>query len=257
MTTRYGRIRQLHQYRTGGTVEELKSRAAVRRAAFFDVDETVITAKSMFAFLRYWMERHGDDGSGYARRAGELRQIAASGRPREEGNRLYYRYFAGAVAAEVQAVGRAWYATYRAGPEAFVGAALAALERHRRAGHRIVLVSGSFTACLTPLAEDLGADLVLCSEPLTSEDGRYTGEVRRSMIGEAKRDAVTAEIAAANLDPRDCFAYGDHASDLDMLAAVGNPVVVGNDPVLTARGWPVLPAEPAPRHSGAPENAAH
>jgi phosphoserine phosphatase len=105
---------------------------------------------------------------------------------RELGNRAYYRHFAGASAAAVRAAGRAWYADYRERPDAFVAAALRALQAHRAAGDHIVLVSGSFDACLAPLAADLGAGLVLCSDPLLAADGAYTGETGTPMIGQAK-----------------------------------------------------------------------
>ncbi|MFC9326847.1 HAD family hydrolase [Kitasatospora sp. NPDC057015] len=220
--------------------------SGVRRAAFFDVDETLITAKSMFEFLRHWLALNGDDGSEYRERAAELRGIAARGLPREVGNRLYYRAFAGAPVAAVLAAGRAWYGDYRRRPDAFVTAGVAALARHRAAGDEVVLVSGSFEACLRPLALDLGADRVLCSEPLVGEDGRYTGMTGTSMIGEAKSLAVARTIGELGLRAGDCYGYGDHSSDLDMLDAVGHPVVIGADPVLNERaqerGWPVLSA---------------
>ncbi|MFC3995594.1 HAD family hydrolase [Nocardiopsis sediminis] len=224
-----------------------------RRAAFFDVDETVISAKSMFDFLRYWMERNGargEDGAEYERTAGRLRDLAHNGGlPRTEVNRAYYRLYAGVPLAELMEAGRAWYARYRERPDAFVPASLAALAAHRRSGDTVVLVSGSFPGCLEPIAADLGADLVLCTEPLAGDDGILTGEVRRPMIGEAKADAVQQTIADLGLDPADCSAYGDHATDLDMLGRVGHPSVVGEDPVLLAHarenGWPVLSAAQA------------
>jgi len=218
----------------------------VSAAAFFDVDETLITGKSMFGFLEYWLALDGDDGTRYRKAADALFDMARRGLPRETGNRAYYANFSGSPASDVLAAGRSWYAAYRERETAFVTSSLAALAAHKADGHRIVLVSGSFEACLTPIAEDLGADAVLCSEPLSRGDGTYTGSVRRSMIGEAKAEAVASAIEEAGLDPADCFAYGDHSSDLAMLAAVGHPVVVGDDPVLTAhaaeRGWRVLPA---------------
>ncbi|MFE9676973.1 HAD family hydrolase [Streptomyces sp. NPDC006259] len=218
----------------------------VRRAAFFDVDETLITAKSMFLFLRLWLAANGDDGTLYRRQADALRATVTQGLPREVGNRAYYRNFAGAPAADVLAAGRAWYADYRRLPEAFVTSCVAALERHRAAGDTVVLVSGSFEACLAPIAEDLGADLVLCSDPQTAPDGTYTGDVGTPMIGAAKTEAVTKAIADLGVAASDCFAYGDHSSDLGMLGAVGHPVVVGDDAVLgdiaDKKGWPVLPA---------------
>ncbi|MER7028865.1 HAD family hydrolase [Streptomyces ramulosus] len=215
-----------------------------RSAAFFDVDETLITVKSMFAFLRHWLARNGDDGTLYRRRADALREMAAR-LPREEGNRAYYTFFAGVPAAGLLAAGREWYAAYRMGPDAFVTATVRALARHQAAGDRTVLVSGGFAACLEPLAEDLGVDLILCSTPLVSADGTLTGEVGTAMIGKAKAVAVDRTIAEFGLPAADCWAYGDHSSDLGMLSSVGHPVAVGDDPVLCAHvrrhGGSVLP----------------
>jgi HAD superfamily hydrolase (TIGR01490 family) len=127
-----------------------------------------------------------------------------------------------------------------------VAATVTALARHRAAGHIVVLVSGSFRACLDPLARELGARLVLCTEPIVDADGRLTGEVRQPMIGSVKVASVAAAMTTLGVRPADCHAYGDHASDLGMLAQVGHPAVVGTDTVLVAHatlhGWPVLPA---------------
>jgi HAD superfamily hydrolase (TIGR01490 family) len=216
------------------------------RAAFFDVDETLITAKSMFDFLRYWLALGGDDGTAYQNAAESLFGMTRAGVDRTEVVRAYYRQFAGVPLARLTAAGEDWYAGYRHRPAAFVAATLAALVRHRAAGDAVVLVSGSFPVCLRPLAREVGADLVLCTEPVVAADGRLTGAVERPMIGAAKVDAVVATIAARGLAAADCYAYGDHASDLGMLCHVGHPVVVGDDPVLRAyaweRDWPVLPA---------------
>ncbi|MGK5533022.1 HAD family hydrolase [Streptomyces sp. URMC 129] len=228
----------------------------VTRAAFFDVDETLLNVKSMFHFLRYWMARHGDDGSGHDAVMAEVRAQAESGVPRTEINRRYYRRFAGVDHGELTRAGRAWYAEYSAGRTAVVVSAWAAASRHKGAGDTVVLVSGSFRGLLEPMAEDLGADVILCSEPIVGPDGRLTGEIERPMIGENKAAAVRATMADLGLAPDDCTCYGDHSSDLDMLMAVGNPVVVGADPVLIGQAqsldWPVLPATPGPlRRTGA------
>lgn len=179
-------------------------------------------------------------------RAGGVGRPGPPGVPRSEVNRAYFRLFAGASRAETESAGRAWYAGYRRRPAAFVAATAAALEGHRRAGDAVVLVSGSFAACLAPLADDLGADRLLCTEPVVARDGLLTGEVRRPMIGAAKAEAVAATVAQLGLDAAECFCYADHASDLPMLRAVGHPRVVGRDAVLLARAregrWPVLPA---------------
>lgn len=235
------------------TIGQTNKRDVPQRAAFFDVDETLITSKSMFDFLRFWLARSGDDGRTYRQLAEQRRARARSGVPRTEINREYYRGFAGEFYEDVMAAGRAWYDDYRARPDAFVAAAVHAAIAHRATGDVIVLVSGSFRACLGSFAADLGAHKVLCSEPLVGQDGQLTGEIVRPMIGEAKGDAVAETLARLELRGADCFAYADHSSDLAMLTAVGHPRVVGDDPMLTAEarahGWPILPATPAPHWS--------
>ena len=228
---------------------------SVRRSAFFDADETVITTKSMFAFLRHWMAQNGDSGSGYDRIMADIRAMAANNVDRSEINRTYYRLFKGVPQRELTAAGREWYAGYRAGPTAFVGATLDALDEHRAAGDLICLVSGSFRGVLLPLAEEIAADVILCTEPVVTEDGLLTGEVHQPMIGAAKSAAVAGTIAAHGLSPADCYGYGDHLSDLGLLEQVGNPHVVDVDPALVAlakeRGWPVLSSAPAPARRAA------
>ena len=218
------------------------------RLAFFDVDETLITVKSMFAFLRWWMVRRDGDERAYLPAVAQLQARASAGVDRTEINRAYYRLLAGVPSSELSSDGREWYEEYRRGPDAFVAATLAAVAGHREAGVEVVLVSGSFPGVLEPLAEDVGADEVLCTEPIAGDDGRLTGEVVRPMIGANKGAAVRALLSARAADPAVCFSYGDHASDLEMLRAVGHPHVVGEDPVLLAAaasgGWPVLPAAP-------------
>lgn len=227
-------------------------------AAFFDIDETVIAAKSMFDFLRFWTAKCGDD-AGYERMVSRIRQMVEHGVHRTVTNREYYRYFHGVPLRDLQTAGAEWYASYRQRPDAFVTATLRELRGHRADGTAIVLVSGSFPICVQPLADELRADLVVCTEPLVGSDGRLTGEVRQPMIGAAKAAAVQHVIASLDLVAADCHGYGDHASDLEMLLQVGHPVVVGTDPVLLAhakrRGWRVLPAGAgsAPAVDGTPD----
>lgn len=209
------------------------------RAAYFDVDETLISMKSMFSFLQFHWEHLGRPSGDHERARAELAALAAT-TTREQANRAYYRLYAGEDAQLVAAHGVQWLERALDDGDLFIDGALDAFRRHRWVGDRTVLVSGSFPACLQPLAAHLRADAVLSSAPLVV-DGHYTGEVRRPMIGPAKADAVRADAAAAGFDLADCWAYGDHSSDLDMLASVGHPVVVGDDPVLTGvvtrQGW--------------------
>ncbi|WP_067813112.1 HAD family hydrolase [Nocardia inohanensis] len=212
-------------------------------AAFFDVDETLITVKSMFSFLRFWLAGNGDDGTEYARLTAEIKQRAAAGTPREEVNRLYYRNYRGVRADELAAAGERWFAEFAASGAAYYADAVEALRAHRDSGRATVLLSGSFAAAIAPVTSALGADHVIATEPVVDERGVLTGEVRRPMIGAAKAGAVTEYLREHAIAYENTYGYGDHASDLPFLEAVAHPAFRGDDPVLTARSagrWPHL-----------------
>ncbi|MET7484784.1 HAD-IB family hydrolase [Streptomyces sp. NPDC005538] len=214
------------------------------RAAFFDVDETLITGKSMLGLLTLHWTREGRAPAHLTAARAALGHRIRSGTPREEVNRAYYRLLRGTREADLAASGRLWFVQERA-RGLFHPPVREALRRHVRAGDLTVLLSGSFAACLSPIAHAVGSDLLACSTP-EIVDGTLTGELTdRPMIGQAKADEARRVMTAFGLRPEHCHAYGDHASDLPLLTGVGNPVVVGGDPALTARaereGWARLP----------------
>jgi HAD superfamily hydrolase (TIGR01490 family) len=202
---------------------------------FSDVDETLIRCKSMFDFLRFRLVRRDGPEAGVARYEEihrRLRALAEGGAPREGINAAYYRHYAGESAAELAQLGREWFAERSREPGFFITDTLWSLRRHLAAGAHLVLVSGSFPVCTEPVARAVGAAALLCTTPLAA-NGTYTGEITQPVIGDGKRDAVLKYLAKfPEIDPRDCFGYGDHLSDLPMLECVGNPRVVGGDPEL-------------------------
>ncbi|MFJ9041609.1 HAD family hydrolase [Streptomyces sp. NPDC102406] len=216
----------------------------MRRIAFFDVDETLLAEKSMISFWHHWTAQLAEEG----RTPGALRTAGAD---RETLNRAYFTHFAGVHRVVLQESARRWYAQYRRGRRAYLPDTLHRLHRHRSDGDEIALVTGSGRLLVQPVADDLGAHHVLATEQVSDVTGRLTGEVTRSMIGEAKREAMTALLRRLGVRAQDCYAYGDHSTDLSMLNAVGHPVVVGDDPVLTAHGlahdWQFLSRTPGPR----------
>ncbi|MFI1889383.1 HAD family hydrolase [Streptomyces jumonjinensis] len=215
------------------------------RIAFFDVDETLITLKSMFSFLAFVLDAPDD----YRRAAGRLRDLAVAGAPREETNRMYYRHYSGRIEADVAASGRRWFERELATGTLFHTEVTGELEAHRAEGTEVALVSGSFAACLAPIAAHLGVDHTLCTVPEVV-DGRYTGRVLSTVIGEGKAAAARSLMTRQGASPEDCVAYGDHASDLPLLLTVGDVRTVGDDPVLrehaALRGWTRLPGAAVP-----------
>ncbi|MER5537741.1 HAD family hydrolase [Streptomyces mirabilis] len=216
------------------------------RAAFFDVDETLIGLKSMFDFLEFYLEQQGEPASTYRRLTAELNRMAASGSPRQEVNRHYYRFYTGHSAQRLARLGLDWFDRRLTAGGLFITEPTARLAGHLRRGDLVMLLSGSFAACLDPIADHLGAHWALGTRPRIRR-GDLTGEVLTPIIGPTKGRAARVTMALGGLDPAVCAAYGDHSSDLDLLRSVGQPVVVGGDPVLTEYAarmrWERIPAD--------------
>ena len=220
-----------------------------RRLAFFDVDGTLTTATTIFRFLRYYLAAQGHGPHVYAQRRQELKAMTAVGVPREATNRAYFTNFRDADAATVTRLARTWFEAELVRGGLLNGSAVDALRGHVSRGETVVLVSGSFPAVLWPLAEHLGVTDIWATLPEIT-DGRYTGHLlREPMIGTVKADAARLAASVHGASLTDCFAYGDHLSDLPILEAVGTPVVVAGDARLDEharlRRWTVLPGAPA------------
>ncbi|MGW6565997.1 HAD family hydrolase [Streptomyces sp. NPDC054975] len=217
-------------------------------AAFFDVDETLVRVKSMFSFLRFHLARRGEPDGTFERLTAGLHRDAARGVPREEINRRYYRLYAGERQTDLAEAGRAWFDALLTNGDVFLPETVDRLERHRKHGEFVVLLSGSFRVCLDPIAAHVGADWAIGTRPVV-RGGVLTGEVVTPMIGAAKGRAARAVAAVRGLDAAECTAYGDHRSDADLLAFAGKAVVVGDDPVLVEHagrlGWERLTPAPA------------
>jgi HAD superfamily hydrolase (TIGR01490 family) len=225
-----------------GGVTEGRQRPVV---AFFDVDETLVAMKSPFALLRYRLRQQGDeDGSAYERTVDPIRRFASAGGQPAEASAMFYRALAGTPWRELVDQGREWYGKLRGEGVPFVESAVRELRRHQAAGHITVAVSGAWPASLRPITEDLGIDVVLCTEPELDGRGLLTGRIRHAMFGPAKAQAVRSVLTGYGAAAEDCFAYADDPGDLDMLRLVGHPTVVGDHPVLGAvaaeHGWPTV-----------------
>jgi fatty acyl-CoA reductase len=152
-------------------------------------------------------------------------------------NRAFYKNYAGWKPARARHLGQESFPGFtlsRIYPDA-----LACLREHKRAGHRVVLLSGALDFLLDPF-KDLADDVLSAS--LAEEDGAYTGELSGAPVaGEARARMLSSFARKRGVDLRRSYAYADSISDLPMLEAVGNPVAVNPDWRLAAaakdRGW--------------------
>jgi HAD superfamily hydrolase (TIGR01490 family) len=117
------------------------------------------------------------------------------------------------------------------------------VSRHRDRGERVYIVSATVQEIVEPLAVELGFDGAIGSL-CEIVDGRYTGRSLRACHGPGKAAAVRELAAAEGIDLAASTAYSDSHTDLPFLEVVGNPVVVNPDRELRRiaqeRGWPIL-----------------
>lgn len=213
---------------------------------FCDVDETLIGIKSMLSFHDYWYhhwlparglensEEHGDISA-------ILRALARNGASRNELNLRYYEFFAGRRSADVRACAEQWFAATSGKPGFWRDACCDELRAMRARGYEPVLVSGSLTDLVQPIARALGVEHVLATR-LVSRGEYYTGRiVPPQTIGLGKATAITMFLAQHDASGADCAAMGDDVSDIPMLEAVGHSIAVIGDPELSdealLRGW--------------------
>lgn len=128
-------------------------------------------------------------------------------------------------------------------------AASSALAEHQAEGDRVVVLSAALEPVVKALCRRLRViDYVgaPCEVGRSGESERYTGRLSGpTPYGDEKARIAAGFMERWGADPADCWAYGDHDTDLALLHSVGHPVAVNPRPGLlaTARlaGWPILP----------------
>ncbi|MEW6544572.1 MAG: HAD family hydrolase [Nitrospirota bacterium] len=209
-------------------------------AAIFDVDNTLIAGSAIeIRFFRY-LWRRGLVGAREA--AGSLLHLLGQVPPVSlHPLRERKVYLVGKRSADIEPQARTFVQTEVC---PFLSAtALASLERHRRAGHRLILVTGTPEFLAAPLGEFLKVDLVLAAR-LERSGGLYTGRVLPPLpYGEGKLRLIETLVAREGLDLKNSYAYGDSPGDADLLRLVGHPLVVnpirGMGRIARREGWPV------------------
>jgi HAD superfamily hydrolase (TIGR01490 family) len=116
---------------------------------------------------------------------------------------------------------------------------------HQEAGRPVFIVSAAGNELVSMLAYVLAMDGGIGTAYAVDEEGFMTGELDGPfMYGAGKVEAMRRFAQGHDIDLASSYAYSDSASDLPMLRAVGNPVVVNPDAPLAeiarAEGWRVM-----------------
>jgi HAD superfamily hydrolase (TIGR01490 family) len=223
------------------TVDEVKP----VRAAFFDVDKTLLPGSSLYLFAR-GLYRRGfytlRDIAGFAFGQFVFRLTGAEGQSGMEAARESALAFVeGKHRADLVQIGHDIVVEV-IGPRIYPGMRRV-IEAHNAVGDRTYLV----TAAPRDLAEEIAAYLGMDGALGTRAelvDGTYTGRMLGPVLhGPAKLEAVKALAAEEGIDLRSSSAYSDSVNDRPLLEGVGHPVAVNPDRVLRAlaaeRGWQI------------------
>ena len=215
------------------------------KAAFYDVDGTLVKTNIVHAYGYYAMNRGSILGT-IGRTLGTAASVplfaALDLVNRKTFNEFFYRYYAGL--SEDRLVGLAEDMFEDLLKPALFPKAKDLIDEARRAGCRIVLVTGALDFTMRPLARYLGADELIANK-MQFVGGVATGKVIPPIIeGANKANAIRDYCEKQGLALNQSHAYSDSASDYAMLAVVGRPTAVNPDmklrSIARAYQWPIL-----------------
>jgi len=215
------------------------------RAAFFDVDGTLVRTNIVHALAFYAVNQGSLFGTAWqaARTVASLPLFwAADQVNRKAFNELFYRYYRGQTEDRLLTLSDELFESGLK-PAVYPGSP-ALIAQARRAGCRIVLVTGALDFTVRRLAAHLGADDLLANR-MRFVAGTATGQVVPPIIEGAHKALVMRDYCLREgLRLDQSFAYSDSISDYPMLAVVGHPTAVNPDRKLArvarAYEWPIL-----------------
>jgi HAD superfamily hydrolase (TIGR01490 family) len=215
------------------------------KAAFYDVDGTLVKTNIVHAYGYYAMNRGSLLGIA-ARTLSALASVpifaALDAVDRKVFNEFFYRYYAGLSEDRLLTLAEEMFEDLI--KPAIFPKARDLIEEARRSGCRIVLVTGALDFTVRPLLEYVGADDLIANK-MQFVGGIATGKVIPPIIeGANKANAIRDYCVRQKLALDKSHAYSDSGSDYAMLAVVGRPTAVNPDIRLRALArayqWPIL-----------------
>ena len=216
-----------------------------KRAAFFDVDNTLVRGSTLYFLGRGMYQR------GFFTKADISRFVVANIRFRMTGTEKkdviekYQKaatdFIGGHAVEEIKKVGEEIYDEY-VSPKLWQGTFEIA-QSHLDKGEEVWLVTAAPQDMADIIAQRLGLTGALGSKACI-ENGIYTGALEGKLLhGIEKAFAIQKLAQQHSLNLEDCYAYSDSHNDIPLLQAVGHPCAINPDAILRIRalaeGWPL------------------
>ena len=210
--------------------------------AVFDMEGTLISSNVVESYV--WARMADLEAEGWASELSSVfsripAYLLADRRDRGEFLRAFFRRYEGVSVDRLDRLIDEVVAEFTL--QKASAASLRRVREHRAAGHRTLLLTAAAEAFCRPFAPLF--DLIVAAK-LDAREGRYTGYMAEPpLVGEARAAWLRRYAEAEGADLRASYAYADSHSDLPLLRAVGNPVVVSPDSALfriaKRRRWPI------------------
>jgi HAD superfamily hydrolase (TIGR01490 family) len=215
------------------------------RAAFFDLDKTVIAKSSLVAFGPEFHAR------GLLHRRTLVWAVLSQmmfmrfGADEEKLDKIRQSVLQITKGWDHQEVKRLVAETINEVIEPLIyEEALDLIDYHLAQGDEVWLVSMSPAEIVEPFAELLGITGAISSRAKLDEQGKFTGEMEFFAQGENKAVAIRALALQREIDLSESFAYSDSETDIPMLESVGHAYAVNPDRQLAKVAhecqWPLL-----------------
>ena len=215
------------------------------RAAFFDVDNTLIRGSTLY-FLGKGMYQRGyftkKDISRFV--LANLRFRLTGKENKEEIQRFQDAatdFIGGHNVEDILQIAQEIYDQY-VSPALWQGT-IDIAQKHLAAGEEVWLVTAAPEDMAVLMAKRLGFTGALGSKAET-KDGKYTGAMLGHLLHGKEKAVADRELAkqkSLNLD--DCYSYSDSHNDFPLLQCVGHPSAINPDAILSLRamaeGWPI------------------
>jgi HAD superfamily hydrolase (TIGR01490 family) len=216
-----------------------------KRAAFFDVDNTLIRGSVIYFLGRGMYQR------GYFTKKDISRFVLANLRFRLTGkeNKDEIQRFQDAATdfigghnvKDIEAIAQEIYDEY-VSPAMWQGT-IDIAQSLVAEGIEVYLVTAAPEDMAVLIAQRLGLTGALGSKA-EIKDGTYTGQMNGALLhGKEKAVAVTQLAKEKGFNLKDCLAFSDSNNDLPLLLCVGHPSAINPDALLglraMAEGWPI------------------
>jgi HAD superfamily hydrolase (TIGR01490 family) len=213
-------------------------------AAFFDVDNTILRGSSSFLFGKSAFERKFFSRKDFWRFAWHQFLFIWKGENNTKLSALKDRALAlveGQLVSDLQILVDEVYDKHiklKLWPET-----VRLAKDHIKQGREVWLVTAAPQELGDVIAHELGLTGAIGTK-VERKNGILTGKlVGKPIHGPQKRKAILALAKERNLSLKRSYAYSDSQNDLPMLTAVGHPVAVNPDKILTryakAADWPI------------------